>query len=977
MPTGLTNVVAVAVGVGALEDELAVRADGTIVDWPGNFTPLLPGLSNVVAVGIGEQHQIALTGTMAPFLKQPLLPQTVLAGARTMFYANYNASGPVRFQWRMNGTNLPGATNNPLVLTGVTGSQAGNYSVVVSNSLGSVTASNGLLTVVSFLINTQPQSQTATVGSTVNFSVDLQSPLPLSYQWRLAGTNLPGATSNPLVLTNVALAQAGNYSVVISNSAGTVTSSNAALTVVPFVLNTQPQSQTNFAGSTVSFSVGCQSVLPLSYQWRLEGTNLPGATANPLVLPNVTLGQAGNYSVLITNSAGTATSSNALLALLPFVINTQPQSQMALVGNTVNLSVDCQSVLPLFYQWRLAGTNLPGATTNPLVLNYVALNQSGNYTVVVSNSAATAPPSAKAVVTVVPVAHWGYSGYGLTNFPADLSNVVAVAGGSSFSLALRSNGTVIAWGDGQYGETNVPPGLSGVVAVSADTEHGQALRNDGAVAEWGSYYSDNFFPPDFTLPANLPAGLVSVAAVASGRSHDLALRMDGTVATWGKWGAGGMGMFIDAPLLAGLSNAVGVACGNDASLVLRADGSVVAWGRSSWLTNIPAGISNVVSVAAGGGQVLALVSDGTVITWGGAGTNLPGGLSNVIAVAVGYAHSLALRSDGSVVAWGANYSGQTNVPPWVVGVGSIAGGGSHSLAVPALGPPFITSRLTDRVGAPGGRNFFTVQANGARPLSYQWRRNGLDLPGDTSAVLPMTGLSAADEGDYTVIVSNRLGVATIPSARLSVARTPLQLALDNTLQWSVGGTVSWFPETAVTHDGVDAAQSGAITNSQESWLQTSVVGPGNLSFWWKVSSEQDYDFLELSVDGGLQPGRISGEVAWQQQTVSIPAGTHTLRWRYSKDVADSVGQDAAWVDEVSFTGTAPLQFVTTGGGLTVSNGACNLRLTGSAGVNVVVDRSFNLTNWTPVQTNTLPLGGLNLTMPVGTNVKQFFRARIP
>jgi len=270
-----------------------------------------------------------------------------------------------------------------------------------------------------------------------------------------------------------------------------------------------------------------------------------------------------------------------------------------------------------------------------------------------------------------------------------------------------------------------------------------------------------------------------------------------------------------------------------------------------------------------------------------------------------------------------------------------------------------------------------VEANGARPLHYQWQRNGVDLPGKTNAVLQLTSLVPGDAGDYSVIVSNGVGAATIPPATLWVVQTALQSALDCNLWLSGGGNSAWFAQTAETHDGVDAAQSGAITDNQESWLATSVVGPGTLTYWWKVSSEPDYDFLEFYLDGVLQPGAISGEVPWQQQTHDIPTGAHTFRWRYAKDVSDSAGQDAAWLDEVNFTPIPiPFQFAATDGSLSAYDGTFYMQLTASIGASVVVESSFDLKTWTPCQTNTLPYGELDLEMPMGTNQQQFFRARI-
>ncbi len=121
------------------------------------------------------------------------------------------------------------------------------------------------------------------------------------------------------------------------------------------------------------------------------------------------------------------------------------------------------------------------------------------------------------------------------------------------------------------------------------------------------------------------------------------------------------------------------------------------------------------------------------------------------------------------------------------------------------------------------------------------------------------------------------------------------------LTWTTGGNATWSGQTNTTFDGVDAAQSGFIADSQESWMQTTVTGPGLLTFWWKASSEEDFDFLEFYVNGILQSGEISGEVDWQQKTVQLGTGNQTLRWRYTKDEIFNEGQDRAWLDQVSFT----------------------------------------------------------------------------
>ena len=132
----------------------------------------------------------------------------------------------------------------------------------------------------------------------------------------------------------------------------------------------------------------------------------------------------------------------------------------------------------------------------------------------------------------------------------------------------------------------------------------------------------------------------------------------------------------------------------------------------------------------------------------------------------------------------------------------------------------------------------------------------------------------------------------------------LPAALDNDA-WSVttGGYGNWTGQSATTHDGVDAAKSAGISNSQSTWIETTVSGAGTLSFWWKVSSEGGCDMLRFYVDGVEQTGvaAISGEVDWTQVTgIVIPSGSHTLKWEYSKDGSVNTGSDAGWVDQVVY-----------------------------------------------------------------------------
>jgi hypothetical protein len=139
---------------------------------------------------------------------------------------------------------------------------------------------------------------------------------------------------------------------------------------------------------------------------------------------------------------------------------------------------------------------------------------------------------------------------------------------------------------------------------------------------------------------------------------------------------------------------------------------------------------------------------------------------------------------------------------------------------------------------------------------------------------------------------------------LVVVVDELAAALDApNLSWTSSGNAGWVKQSLVTHDGVDAAQSGDIGDSQTSTLESTINSGGVLSFWWKVDSEPGFDFLRFYLDGVEQPGAlgISGLTGWQFVSITVPNGSHTLRWVYAKDSSVSTGADGAWVDEVSFT----------------------------------------------------------------------------
>jgi alpha-tubulin suppressor-like RCC1 family protein len=385
----------------------------------------------------------------------------------------------------------------------------------------------------------------------------------------------------------------------------------------------------------------------------------------------------------------------------------------------------------------------------------------------------TAIIEAHAVILDGTVMVWGANSSGQTNIPIGLSNVTAIAAGTGHTVALKTNGTVVAWGmgttttevSGEFGQSIVPTGLSGVTAIATRSYHTVALKADGTVVAWGAGSINTGSYPDYGQSI-IPTGLSNVVMVAAGGYHTVVLRSDSTVMSWG-WNGDGQ-----TTIPAGLSNVTAIAAGASHTVALKSDGTVVGWGKNDYgQRSIPAGLSGVMAITAGQNYTMVLESNGLVVAWGDNSfgqTNIPAGLSNVMTIAGGGSHCVALKANGTVVAWGDNSHNQTNVPAGLINVMSIAAGYEHTAAlVVQLGissqPKSVTVNATSNAT-------FNVVAAGAETLSYQWRKDGIILSDATNTTLILNNVQTNQAGNYTVIITNRLDSVTSSVAVLTVNR---------------------------------------------------------------------------------------------------------------------------------------------------------------------------------------------------------------
>jgi hypothetical protein len=344
------------------------------------------------AAGAELSAPATLTVIDPPLITSQPHSRTNNAGTTATFSVVVGGTSPA-YQWRKGGTDISGATTGTLTLNNVQQVDAAAYTVFVSNAAGTQLSDPATLTVIDApVISAGPSSRTNLALTTAIFTVSLSSGTSPGYQWfknttnlLSDGGNLSGATTATLTITNVLGANRGEYSVIVSNAAGVVTSTNAMLSVIDPAILAQPQSTTNTVGSTATFSVTAVGTEPLSYQWQLDGFDLFDETNSTLVLDNVSDSDAGSYTVLISNSAGIALSDVAELVTFPPLIVTQPASFVAILGQPASFSVDVNGQTPFTYQWQKDEVDIPGATSRIYTLNATTFGDQGNYRVIVSN----------------------------------------------------------------------------------------------------------------------------------------------------------------------------------------------------------------------------------------------------------------------------------------------------------------------------------------------------------------------------------------------------------------------------------------------------------------------------------------------------------------------------------------------------------------------------------------------------------------
>ena len=297
-----------------ITDPTKVIPMGTFSEWGGiNAVKLVGNRLYVLGSRFGIVD-LTLPGHAPRIMHQQIDPNGV-EGESTQFEVNPSGSEPFTFEWRLNGNPIAGVSGNTLFIESIAPEDAGFYSVRVSNDAGSILHSLGELSVGQApKVSGNPESQAAVSGSDVILQVGATGTEPLTYQWLFEGQVIDGATESTLDLGTVNDAQAGTYTVRVSNAIGAVTSDPALLTVVsaPTILE-QPLSQELTPGEPLQLQVMAAGTEPLSYQWRCNGNDIIGATSTDFLIANFQPSDGGSYSAVVSNAYGVSESKIAII----------------------------------------------------------------------------------------------------------------------------------------------------------------------------------------------------------------------------------------------------------------------------------------------------------------------------------------------------------------------------------------------------------------------------------------------------------------------------------------------------------------------------------------------------------------------------------------------------------------------------------------------------------------------------------------
>ena len=792
---------------------------------------------------------------MAPVLVTQPQSITTFIGA-TVNFSVFAAGSPLpTYRWLFNGTNISGAKDSTLTLTNVQASQAGNYSVVVSNSQGSTNSASATLTLLTPDSCLPPASGIAgwwagdgnvgdsagsSTGALTGAAIYVPGKVGLAFSLTNAGSyvSIPDQTAAVTGTADFTIelwaqfATVGGTRAFISKDEGP-----GAQNKWIFWLN-NGQLQFLF-GQATAYTVGSGNFAPTLNHWHhvavtrsgslftfyVDGVvNSSGASSAtiPTINAPITIGQAeGGYfmagledEVALYSRALSAEDIQAVFqadsggkcrpTTIPAVV-TQPQSQPAYVGADVGFAVLAAGNPPPLCQWQFNGVNIPGATNLSLVLTNIQLSQAGGYSALLSNSRGSTS-SATATLNVLSL------GACLPSPPLMLSWWAGDA--NALDTMGTNNGTL-------SGGATFVPGKVGL-AFSFTNGTGYAAFPDAPSQAFGSN--------DFTIElwALFPT-------IGGNRAFIAKDEGSGAASKWIFWLSNGQLQF-----QFGQASANIVGSGAFAPILNHWHHVAVTRAGSVFAFYVDGSLS---SIAVNGAPIPPINAP---ITIGQAeGANFMGGLEDEISI-----YNRALSAGEILSIYQADGVGKCRLP----------------VAPSVIGQPQSVTVF------PGANVNFNVVAAGSPLPSYQWQFNGTNIPGATGGSLLLTNVQPTQTGGYSALVSNALGATNSAAATLTVLSAGACLPVPS-------GILSWWAG--------DGTAGDAVGLNQGSLAGGATYAPGKSGLCFSFTSGSGYVSIPDRPNQAFGANDFAIELWAQFTTVG---GTRAL---ISKD--EGVGAASKWI----------------------------------------------------------------------------------
>jgi hypothetical protein len=683
------------------------------------------------------------TGCTAAAVTTNPTAQTVCAGTSTTLTAAGTGTGPLSFQWRKGGSNVSGATSSSFTITSPVVGDSGSYDCVISNSCGSATTTAAALVVQGgpATITTNPVSQSACTGTGVTFTIAATSAAPATYQWRKGGSNISGATGTSFTIASVVGGNAGSYDCAVSNVCGLALSASANLTVnVPPTIVTSPTTQTVCAGGSVSLSASAVGSPSPTLQWRRNTINIPGATGGTLTLNPVSAADAGTYDCVATNTCNSVSTTSATLTVnsAPSITG-NPSAQTVCVGSPASFSAAATGTPAPTFQWRKATVNIPGATSAAFSIASVVADDAALYDCVITNSCGSVTTTAAPLnVNTAPSITLNPTSQTLCQ-DAGLTLTTSASGTPAPGFQWRRNSTNI------LGATSSTFSIASIQPLDAGSYDCVITNSCGTVTTSPAIVSVNTAPLITTQPVDV--------TTCDGGTAVFTAAGTGSPLPGFQWRKGGLNIPGATSATLTLNPVAPASAGSYDCVLTNSCGSMTTSSVTLNVQSSPEVTSNpspqlVCENGAASFSVMGSGSPAPTYQWRRNAINIPGATASTLSIP-----SALVGDAGSYDCVLTNACGS-------------ATSGSASLMVNTA--PFVTSDPTGATVNEGDPASFSVTATGTGPLSYQWRKNTLDIGGATSSTFSILATVAGDAGTYDCVITNSCGSRTSAGALLTI-----------------------------------------------------------------------------------------------------------------------------------------------------------------------------------------------------------------